>query len=196
MLSIHYIQFHLKPTNQMKSKKNKKSNKDKEFNRKSFQKKGKKFRKGFGAKSHDDNWSFGSLNDPKFKHQWEITSRLNRKFDEICKANNGVPEDLDRICIETTGLSLRNYIAFFTEFILRAHMYKTGALKDPFDFLDTIGFKQGEDEPDFLQISEEEYDHYIRCWKITKKKDLDKCFDFQFWLLDTNEFSGGVNNEN
>ena len=178
----------------MKSKKNKK--KGNEFSYKMFEKKGKKFRKAYSSQSNTGQWNHATIepssSDPLEKLMLSGTVRLNEKYDELSYEFNGIPEEIDRRCIEATGLNLKTYSSFWAEFILRAILHKKGVIKDPLDYIDTMGaYVEGQSSKDskFHHISEKEHEHFTNCFEIYSEQDTDKALDFQKWLLTTDFFA-------
>ena len=175
----------------MKSKKNKK--KGNEFSYKMFEKKGKKFRKAYSSQSNTGQWNSATIepssSDPLEKLMLSGTVRLNEKYDELSYEFNGIPEEIDRRCIEATGLNLKTYSSFWAEFILRAILHQKGVLPNPLDYIDTLGAYQEGKKSDYQCITQEEYEHFIKCFDIYSGENTESSLDFQSWLI-TTEFFG------
>ena len=174
----------------MKPKKNKE--KGNELSYKMFEKKGKKLRKQNGFPKNSGQWNKATLDfssDPLHKHMLNGVNAFNQKVEELDYEFGGIPEDIDRKCIEATGMNLKNYTKFWNEFILRAILHQKGVLPNPLDYIDTLGAYQEGKKSDYQCITQEEYEHFIKCFDIYSGENTESSLDFQSWLI-TTEFFG------
>jgi len=175
-------------------KRNKRNKNSNDLCWKKLEKKGRKARKARGLSNKGGSWSRGEIGGKDHSEGntalFKVCVALEEKVNNIRSQYNGIPEDIDRKCIEETGLNLQTYINYFHEFVIRAVLHEQGQIEDPLGYFDTIGTASEGSKAEYFEVSEEEHKHFLKCFEINTDKKISS-MEFQSWLLQTSFKRGG-----
>ena len=175
-----------------------KSSKKKKNKGYSFKKLGKKVEKsrkanGFGGKTETIRASINLTEiSSQNRNLLKYCAHLNDKEAEVRATFKTIPEDIDRKCIEATGLNLHSYISTFNELVLRTIQYEEGCIDDPFIYMETIGAQIGGEDGviEVQHISKDQHTYFLKCIDILFAEGGDlkhqSSKSFSDWFLDTN----------
>ena len=144
---------------------------------KKIKKQGNKFREklGLSSSSSDQGWIKATLqpNDPKAIASFTLCLHFIDKVDQLRKKHNGIPEELDRICIEETGLNLGTFTSFLTELSVRMVMSKQGLFGgNLLGYSDTIGTCL-DGKWEYTHYPKSRHEQFLKHWDIATGKGKD-----------------------